>query len=181
MLSDVLILKRIKDGDIGAFEDVFRRYYAPLYLYALSITNKKEVAEEIVQELFYLWWKKRDSIQIISSIKAYLYKAIRNQSLQHIEYHNVKERYRQNITYAESDRQEASPLEEVEYKELEEILKHTLQKLPERRLKIFRLHRFEGKKYKEIAITLSLSVKTVEAEMTKAYKALREEVEKYIQ
>ena len=67
-----------------------------------------------------------------------------------------------------------------EYKELEALVNRTLEKLPERRLRIFRMHRFEGKKYAEIASNLSLSVKTVEAEMTKALRTLRDELEIYM-
>jgi RNA polymerase sigma-70 factor (ECF subfamily) len=68
----------------------------------------------------------------------------------------------------------------IEYKELEALVNRTLEKLPERRLRIFRMHRFEGKKYAEIASNLSLSVKTVEAEMTKALRTLRDELEIYM-
>ena len=68
-----------------------------------------------------------------------------------------------------------------EYKELEALINRTLNKLPERRLRIFRMQRFEGKKYAEIASALSLSVKTVEAEMTKALQTLRKEIENYTQ
>jgi RNA polymerase sigma-70 factor (ECF subfamily) len=69
----------------------------------------------------------------------------------------------------------------LEYKELEKILDITLKKMPERCRHIFYMHRMDGKKYKEIAANLSISVKTVEAEMTKAYRALRTEVDKYSQ
>lgn len=72
------------------------------------------------------------------------------------------------------------PQEQIEYKELEALVNRTLEKLPERRLRIFRMHRFEGKKYAEIASNLSLSVKTVEAEMTKALRTLRDELEIYM-
>ena len=73
------------------------------------------------------------------------------------------------------------PQEQIEYKELQQIINRTLEKLPERRLHIFRLHQTEGKKYSEIASLLSLSVKTVEKEMTRALRTLRKEIENYIQ
>ena len=75
----------------------------------------------------------------------------------------------------------SGPEEQMEYKELEELINRTLEKLPERRRCIFKMHRMEGKKYAEIASLLTVSVKTVEAEMTKALKTLRKEVEKYIE
>ena len=59
---DLFVLKKIKEGDIKAFESIFRLYYTPLCLYATSITGELEVAEEIVQDLFYVFWKERESL-----------------------------------------------------------------------------------------------------------------------
>ena len=78
---DLFVLKKIKEGDIKAFESIFRLYYTPLCLYATSITGELEVAEEIVQDLFYVFWKERESLPILRSIKNYLYGATRNRSL----------------------------------------------------------------------------------------------------
>ena len=150
-MKDLLTLTKIKNGDVKAFEQVFRLYYMPLCMFAASITGRMDIAEEIVQELFYVFWKERERLQLFHTIKSYLYGAVRNQSLQYWE-----------------------------YKELEALVNRTLEKLPERRLRIFRMHRFEGKKYAEIASSLSLSVKTVEAEMTKALRTLRDELEIYM-
>lgn len=175
----VYAVVKIKEGDIDAFEQVFRTYYAPLCLYAISITGRKEIAEEIVQELFYKIWKERESLNILRSLKSYLYGAVRNQSLQYCEQHLVRERYRQNVQSASEEKPAETPLDHLEYRELKEIIDHTLLRLPERRRRIFVMHRFEGLKYKEIAEHLSLSVKTIEAEMTKAYRLLRKELEKY--
>ena len=76
--------------------------------------------------------------------------------------------------------QVSDPHRQLEYEELQEVIRHTLDKLPGRRLRIFEMHRMEGKKYVEIASFLSLSVKTVEAEMTKALRTLRNEIDNYI-
>ena len=179
MLEDLLILRKIKEGDIKTFESVFRLYYSPLCLYAFSITGRNDIAEEIVQELFYVFWKDRDKLQILHSVKSYLYGAIRNQSLQYCEHVNVRERYKEHQLNAEEQVPDSTPEEMLEYKELEEVINRTLKKLPQRRQAIFRMHRLEGLKYKEIADTLSLSVKTIEAEMTKTYQELRREIERY--
>lgn len=180
MLSDLLIAKKIKEGDVKAFESTFRRYYSSLYLYAVSITGRTDAAEEIVQELFYVIWRDRETLQVFRSLKAYLYGAVRNQSLQYLEHTNVRDRYKNNILSKENVIEASSPQEQLEYKELETLINHTLNKMPERRSKIFSMHRFEGRKYTEIAENLAVSVKTVEAEMTKALKTLREEIEIYI-
>lgn len=180
MLNDLFILKKIKEGDVKAFETIFRQYYPPLCLYAASITGQTEVAEEIVEELFYQLWKEKEHLELFHSVKSYLYKAVRNQSLQYCEHLEVRNRYRDAVLSGSlSSNSPVDPQEEFEYKELQSLVDRTLKKLPERRFLIFQMHRNEGKKYAEIASLLSLSVKTVEAEMTKALRTLRKEIEIY--
>ncbi|WP_455673868.1 RNA polymerase sigma-70 factor [Phocaeicola sp.] len=181
MLNELFILSKIKEGDIKAFEEVFRRYYSPLCWYVAGITGRMDVAEEIVGELFYVLWRERERLQIFHSIKSYLYGAARNESLQYCEHQEVKNRYSETIRAAGKQEGGTDPEEQMEYKELQALINNALGKLPERRQRIFRMHRMEGRKYAEIASVLSLSVKTVEAEMTKALKTLRKEVENYIQ
>lgn len=177
MLNDLFLLKNIKEGDIKAFEQLFRCYYSPLRFYATSITQRSDIAEEIIQDLFYVLWRDRQSIQILSSIKNYLYGAVRNRSLQYCEHRNIQNRHRESVLCEKLEIQSTDPLQKLEYAELEQRINKTLQTMPERRLKIFRMHRFEGLKYAEIAKAFSISVKTVEAEITKALKTLRKVIE----
>ena len=181
MINDLFVLTKIKEGNVKAFEGIFRLYYSPLCLYAAGITGNRDVAEEIVQELFYVFWKEKEKLQVFRSIKSYLYGAVRNQALQYCEHLEVRNRYREPVLAGNPDGKPSDPQDQLEYKELETLIDKTLKKLPERRLRIFRMHRFEGKKYAEIASILSLSVKTVEAEMTKALQTLRKEIENYTQ
>lgn len=180
MLNDLLLLAKIKEGDVKAFEKLFRSYHTPLCLYAASITGSMVVAEEIVQDLFYYFWKERQRLPSFSSVKSYLYRAVRNESIQYREHLNVRERHKEIILNKNKENSLSDPQEKMEYKELEKLINGTLRKLPERRLKIFCMHRFQGMKYAEIASTLSVSVKTVEAEMSKALQVLRKEIEDYI-
>jgi len=166
MQNDFVEFIKIKEGDVKAFERVFRKYYTPLYNYSYSLTGQKETAEETIQDIFYIIWKNRNKINILSSLKSYLYKSVKNRALQCFEHQKVCDNHRKKVLKQKINYTEITPAEILENKEFEEFLKQTLQKLPERRLKIFNMHRFEDKKYKEIAETLSISVKTVEAEMT---------------
>ena len=88
----------------------------------------------------------------------------------------MRNKYREFVLSRKGRTQDSNPQEEMEYQELRHLIDATLARMPERRLRIFRMHRMEGKKYAEIASQLSLSVKTVEAEMTKALKALKKEI-----
>ncbi|SEF79328.1 RNA polymerase sigma-70 factor [Parabacteroides chinchillae] len=178
MLNDLLVLAKIKEGNIKAFESIFRLYYSPLCLYAASITGQTDTAEEIVQDLFYTFWKEREKLQLFHSVKSYLYGAVRNRSLQVLEHQEVRNRYKE-VLLSKEENSTSSPQELLEYKELQDLIDRTLYQLPERRLQIFRMHRFGGMKYTEIATALSISIKTVEAEMTKALHALRKEIESY--
>jgi len=180
-MNDTIDFLKIKEGDIKAFERIFRLYYTPLYLYAFSITGQKETSEEVVQDVFYMIWKEREKIQILLSLKSYLYKSVKNRSLHYLEHLHVREQYRENFLAGNSSATEPSPDELFEYTELKEIIETTIKKLPERCRHIFTMHRMNGQKYKEIAASLSISIKTVEAEMTRAYRVLRTEVEKYRQ
>lgn len=181
MLNDFFIVRKIKEGDIKVFEQVFRRYYSSLCLYAAGITGRTDIAEEIIQDLFYVLWRDKESLQIFTSLNGYLYGAVRNRSLQYCEHRGVRDRHKDK-TFSESvEISDATPEEQLEYKELEELINKTLGKMPERRLRIFKMQRFEGKKYAEIATILSISIKTVEAEMTKALQSLRKEIENYTQ
>ena len=114
---DLFVLKKIKEGDIKAFESIFRLYYTPLCLYATSITGELEVAEEIVQDLFYVFWKERESLPILRSIKNYLYGATRNRSLQYLEHQEVRYRYRNTVLAGENPESESyTPQDQLEYK-----------------------------------------------------------------
>ena len=177
MLDDVLIFGKIKNGDIHAFEILFRRYYERLCQYSYGFVGTWEDAEEIVQELFYKIWKERENYRIAFSVKSYLYGAVRNNSLQYLEHLAIRQNYRERELNRQNELKIQTPEEELEYKDLEKQLEDVLNRLPKRQRQIFTMNRFEGKKYAEIAEILSLSVKTIEAEMSKALRILKLKIE----
>jgi len=178
MINDFLLFGKIKDGDVKAFEKLFRTHFAPLCLFAAGITGRMDAAEDIVQDLFYTLWKERAAMQIRHSVKSYLYGAVRNLSCRYLERQQMHERYESHVAN-EAETAASDPQAQLEYAELEAVVERALAGLPERRSRIFYLHRTEGRKYTEIAAQLAVSVKTVEAEMTKAYRQLKQEIEKY--
>jgi len=179
MLDELLLLSKIRNSDLKAYEKLFRAYYAPLCRYAYSYINEMPAAEEIVQDLFYFLWKDRSQIQIRLSVKSYLYQAVRNRAFHYLKHQQVKESYREKMGDSLLDIDTMTPADELEYKELETQLHVSLQHMPERQRRIFCMNRFDGKKYNEIAQELSVSVKTVEAEMTKALAILRKELKPF--
>lgn len=173
-----LSFSKIQSGDLKEFERLFREFYAPLCIYANRFLGDKDKSEEIVQEIFYSLWKNRLTLEIKVSLKSYLYRAVHNNSLQVIEHQTVTEKYRQYIQSQETEFQ-MDPLREMELEELGRVIDQTMEILPARCRQIFRMNRFDGLKYREIADKLNISIKTVEADMGKALQAFRENLRLY--
>jgi len=172
MIRDSEIVRRIRQGDIKQFETLFRSSYASLVKYAGALIKDRDTAEEIVQDLFFRIWKEREKLKIESSLNGYLFRAVHNRCLHHIEHLKVVERHAKEMSFSPVQESE-NPAEVLHYKELQARIAEILERLPERCGRIFCMNRFEGMKYSEIAEKLSVSVKTVEANMGKALKEFR--------
>jgi len=176
-MSEQFTLAAIKNGNIKAFEELFRALYPPLCGYALKILKDKSLAEEIVQEVFYQLWKKKDDLLITGSLNSYLFKAVYNKSLHFLEHKQVESKYAANVLITEAENHSINAA--MQTGEVYQIYKRTLNQLPHRCRKIFQMNRDFGLKYHEIAEKLSISVKTVEADMGKALKAFRHSLADY--
>jgi RNA polymerase sigma-70 factor (ECF subfamily) len=166
-------VNQIKNGNIKAFEQLFRDLYAPLCGFAQKIVEDKDKAEELVQDVFYKLWKNKNNLNIRVSLKSYLYKSVQNSCLLTIQHNKVKEKYKAHIISTKDSSNVKTPEKELETKELHEKINKTMEELPERCREIFYLSKYEGLKYREIAEKLSISQKTVEANISKALKILR--------
>jgi len=172
MNSDSEIIRRIRQGDKQEFEKLFRSSYVSLVRYAKTILKDHDTAEEIVQDLFFRLWQDRGQLTIESSLNGYLFRSVHNRSLHFIEHQKVVDRHAGEIA-ASADQTAEPVIEAIYYSELQSKVARVLERLPERCSVIFRMSRFEGLKYNEIAEKLSLSLKTVEANMGKALKEFR--------
>jgi RNA polymerase sigma-70 factor, ECF subfamily len=175
MIRDSEIIRRIRQGDQGQFESLFRSSYVSLVRYAKTIIKDHDTAEEIVQDLFVRLWQDRQKLKIESSLNGYLFRAVHNRCLHWIDHSKVVEKYASEMASGESPVVQ-SPAEIIQYNELQLKVAEILEKLPERCGQIFCMNRFEGLKYSEIAEKLSVSVKTVEANMGRALKEFRKEL-----
>jgi RNA polymerase sigma-70 factor (ECF subfamily) len=173
-------LRKIRRGDIASFEKLFHRFYTGMCGYAESLVKKGEIAEEVVQDVFYNIWKNRGTIRITSSWESYLYRSVYNNSMMYLR-KSRREQPMEDQLYYEMDVHLEGPSEIMQFEEISELVTRTLEELPERTREIFQLNRQEGLRYREIAERLSISVKTVEANMGKALKALRITLQKYEQ
>jgi RNA polymerase sigma-19 factor, ECF subfamily len=173
------IIDRLKNGDRTVFEELYREYYIRLCYYCIKYVDRIEDAEEIVQDIFVKLWEKHEELEINSSISAYLHRAVQNYALNFLSKQKVKDKY---ILVQDRNLYEAfdDGLVKLEEEELRKILKKAILELPEKRREIFELSRFDGMKNSKIATQLSISVKTVETQMTKALKYLRIVLKDYV-
>lgn len=158
--------------DDKLFEQLFKAHYKALHAYATAMLKDVDLAEEMVQQMFLKFWEKRELLSISTSIKAYLYKCIYNDSLNYLKHENVKTKYQDFTRFTANGFGEAASAR-AELSELQIKLSEALNELPEQCRTIFQLSRFEELKYREIADQLGLSIKTVENQMGKALKILR--------
>lgn len=167
-----IITATLPHYDDKAFEQMFKAHYKELHSYANVMLRDEDTAEEIVQSMFLKFWEKRELLSVQTSIKAYLYKCVYNDSLNYIKHQKVKTKYQDFAAYTMNDHHEAAS-SRVELTELQFKLQEALNELPEHCRTIFQMSRFEELKYREIAEQLNLSIKTVENQMGKALRILR--------
>jgi RNA polymerase sigma-70 factor (ECF subfamily) len=171
---------RIMLGDEQAFELLFRKYYVRLCAFANKFLNDPEEAREVVQEVFTKIWEGRDEIDPEDSFKSYLFKVTQNLCINKLRRRKVESRYVEIYKQVYTEHSDFSAIDSLFGKELEEQIAISFGKLPTECRKIFELSRIEGLKYKEIAENLQISIKTVEAQMSKALRLLRTDLRDYI-
>lgn len=157
------------------FERLFRDFFPPLMAFARKILGDEDDAREVVHQVFINLWEKRQEVDLSSSLKSYLFTSVHNRSL-----NMIRDRKKFSSEEVPEVAGEWDVSAQIESMELEEKIRESIASLPEKCREIFELNRFSGLKYAEIASKLGISVKTVENQMTKALKILREQLGKYL-
>lgn len=160
-----------------AIEVLFQRYHAELCKVVFRILKDESLAEDIAQDVFYELWKKRDRLGVQTSFRAYLKRASINKSLNYIRDNKIKFDGDEQYAYIESKENLA---QSIEGKNLKEIIDREIDKLPPKCRMAFVLSRYEDMSYKEIAVEMEISVKTVEKHISKALKVLNRTLRPYI-
>lgn len=165
--------ERVRRGDRAAFKALFHTYYDALCNYACRYVDSLEVAEDLVQDVFFDLWKRRRTWRPQHSPKAFLYGAVRNQTLKH----RRRSRGHTHVNGQDALREipsQQNPEQSLRDRELTRVSQQAIDELPERRRHIFILSREHDLTYAEIAVALGISVKTVETQMGRALQHLRE-------
>jgi len=177
-VSDQELVERLRGGNQDAFDAIFREHYSFLVGLVQSMLHDRAVAEEIAQDVMLELWRRRESIVLEATLRAYLFRAARNRALNYIRHERVVQRA---APYA-ADEPSAPPSAEhaLADAEIERAVHAALQELPPRCREVFELSRIHNLKYAEIARTLEISIKTVEAQMGKALRLLRESLAEWL-
>jgi RNA polymerase sigma-70 factor, ECF subfamily len=179
-LNDTHFIELLAKRDESAFEKVFKDNFKKLQSYAITIVGDENVAEEMVQNVFFKLWDRSEKINIQSSIAAYLYRAVYNESCNYLKHQKVKQGFLNYSKHAMSNISTEKASKKVLVTELEQRIKNALNDLPEQCRTVFQLSRFEELKYQQIADTLGISIKTVEAQMGKALRIMRVNLVDYL-
>jgi RNA polymerase sigma-70 factor (ECF subfamily) len=171
-MPDLDLLARLQAGDAAAFDEIFRAWYPSLVRTADAMLRDRAVAEELVQDVLLELWRRRETLTADGSPQAYLFQSVRNRALNHLRHARVARRGEPHLMA------QPSPYPAAEARlaeaEIEVALREAVESLPPRCREVFELSRVHGLRYAEIAQTLGVSVKAVEAQMGKALRTLRE-------
>lgn len=170
------LAERIRSGDQEAFEKVFHTYYSKLCVFSNSYVKSLDISRDVVQEVFIKIWDTRENFHIRRSLKAYLYQAVRNHSLNALEKRKQKRRLEDSLkTLKENEVDDRPP--ELNTEELTQKIWNLVDELPERRRTIFILYRKHGLSYEEIGEVMEIKRKTVENQMGKSLQFLRDRLD----
>jgi len=175
--TDLLFLRIALKDDEEAFRILFVEFFSSLCVFAHRYIESWETCEDIVQDTFFKVWKNRKNIEISTSGRNFLITGVRNNCIDYLRKLDTKMSWQQKELLNNPSDTAESLYSAVE---LENMLNKALARLPENIRLIFEKNRFEGKTYTEIAAEQNISVKTVEAYMSKALKQLRIDLKDYL-
>lgn len=178
------LIQQLSQGDQKAFGELFSSYYDKLYYFVFHYLNNEEAAKDVVQDVFSEVWIKHVTLGGVQNLSAWLFTLAKNISLKKIDHLKVARKHADYLKYRQLDIMQDS-LNELDtspgvFEEINEIIDRTLEVLPAQTRKIFEMSRFENKPNKEIALELNVSVKSVEAHITKSLKVFRNALQNYL-
>ena len=161
--------------NLHKFEELFRGLFKPLCGFAMKFTGDLDAAKNVVHEVFIQVWEKFDSLPADTNYKSYFYTAVRNRCLNYIR---DKKKFVAIENVSEHQLTEINST--LETSELEQKIEAAISSLPEKCRMVFEMNRIEGLKYAEIAEKLNISIKTVEAQMSKALGVMKEHLSEFL-
>tara|TARA_R110000765_G_scaffold421705_1_gene528096 strand:- start:309 stop:914 length:606 start_codon:yes stop_codon:yes gene_type:complete len=174
--DDDVMLDKIREGDKQTYRLLFENYYKVLILYATSLTKNEPKAEDLVQNVFVNLWTKRDTLEIRSSIKSYLYKSVYNLFIndyrKELRNDNVLDKIHYEVLQQSIEEEEHSIKSKLDWVNKE------INALPPKSKEIFVMNKRRGLTYKEISKILDISENTVESHISRALNRIRNNIPK---
>ena len=182
---DDYFLLCFKEGDEAAFEKIFKSDYNRMIGFCCQFIKDKDNAQSLAQEAFIKLWTNRKKIETVNGIRSFLYTSAKTDCLNYLRHQKIISNYQDKhleIKERELNREilESYNFDQLELSELEKMINRSLSELPEKCRFVFMMSRIEGKKNSEIAQELDVSVKSVEANMTRALKILKVKLAEYL-
>ena len=177
--EELFIFNRMVEGDKEAFKFFFEKYYTDLCNLMNFYLHNPEISEEIVQDIFVYFWEKKENIEIKSSVKSYLIKASKNKGLNYFRNEKIRLNIQEKLVKINGNYFDELPENSFDAQQLRELIDKSVNSLPPKCREIFILAKKKELSYKDIAKKLGISVKTVENQMGKALKILREILRPY--
>ena len=176
--TDAELLSLLHTDGEAAIDLIFRKYYAFLCRSVYRIINDSQITEDLAQEVFYELWKKRDRININTSLKAYLKRAALNKALNYIRDQKID--FRNAPPQEDLESKQITVVQKLSADNLQQEIDQAIDSLPERCRLVFVLSRYEEMSYQQIADQLDISIKTVENQISKALKYLRKALAEHL-
>ncbi len=173
-LADSEIISAIKQGDGAAFERLYLSYFTALWEFAYSYVRSQDTAQEIVQDVFFALWMRHLDWSVRTSIKGYLYSAVRNKALQTLEHDHVAKRFVEVVSSdAPLNQTQVSTDSLAEISDLERCIAKTIRALPERQRQAMMFRVVQDMNYAEIAVMLNVSIAAIGKLVDKAQRKIR--------
>ncbi|MCV9927060.1 RNA polymerase sigma-70 factor [Flavobacterium sp. LS1R49] len=179
------IFKSFKEGDELAFKYFYEKYFTKIKAFSIQFVYDADEAENIAQESFINLWQNRENIESSNGIQSYLYTFTKSKCLNMIRHNKVKDKFKNDLLNQKERLLDIEILnsfqfDTLELSELEILINKSINELPPKTREVFIKKRFENKKNSEIAEEMGITVKAVEAHMTKALKVLKNKLSDYI-
>ena len=181
--KQIELITALRRGEKYAYHEVYNDFYGLLFHLSLQYLHDQRISEEIVQDTFVKLWEIRETLNDQFSLRNFLYTITKNNCLNYLRNQKIILKHQENLKYLEMQFN-FEALEKLgsymEFEELRQKIDYAIALLPDGVRETFLMSRFEELQYKEIAERLSVSIKTVEARMTKALKILRTELKDFL-
>ncbi|OXB00922.1 RNA polymerase sigma-70 factor [Flavobacterium pectinovorum] len=179
------LFESFKEGDQAAFTYFYEKYFNRIQAFCVQFVYDKDEAENLAQEALLYLWQNKESVDSINGIQSFLYTYAKSKCLNMIRHNKVKDKFKSDVLNQKERELDIEVLNSIQFDtleltELERIIHESINELPPKTREVFIKKRFENKKNAEIAEEMQVTLKAVEAHMTKALKILKTKLSDYL-